>query len=104
MFETPVKYELPYNTRPSAVNVKPFGTAVPKSKVASGVASGPFSVVVSKTRTCCLPLISPKDATSRDPSGERSRSYMTVPYGHVTTCFHSRYGGGMRTRVQIPFR
>src|SRR6476646_12266878 len=102
MLDTPVKYELPYNARPSGVKVNPFGTAVPKSKVATGVAPGPVSVAVSKTRTCCLPLISPNDAATREPSGERSRSYMTVPYGHDPTCFHSRYGGGIRTSVQMP--
>jgi hypothetical protein len=45
---------------------------------------------VAKTRTSCLPLISPNDAAIRDPSGDTSRSYITVPYGHDTTRCHSR--------------
>ena len=51
MFDTPVKYELPYTDRPSGANTKPFGTAGPKSNFATGVASFFPSASTSSTRT-----------------------------------------------------
>src|SRR6187431_865470 len=95
MFETPVRYALPYRNRPSSENVNPLGTPPGKSKVAIGVTCPLSSAAVDSTRTSCLPLMSPKDAETIDPSAETSRSYGTVPYGSVTARVHSVYGGAM---------
>ena len=57
------------------------------------------------TRTSCLPLISPNDADDRGrrPARRRGRR-RRCRTGTCTTCFHSVYGAGMRTSVQMPFR
>jgi hypothetical protein len=62
------------------------------------------SAALSNTRTSCLPLISPNEPDTSEPSGDTSMSYMSVPYGHVITRSQSVYGGFIRTRVDRPFR
>ena len=74
MFETPLRYALPYKYLASGENVKPFGTDCAKSKRASGVVSPFFKASMFRTRTSCLPVISPNDADSLAPSGDTSRS------------------------------